>query len=211
MLPQIRARLPVRGAWAERPSSFRFPQRGLARHGCPGTPPRRPQPGAETRVFPEACPRPARRQRSRTRASRAGALWDRPSWPVTPKREAAGGAALATPNNKSKEKQTPTCGCVFLNDSVLCAILKCLLYFSICSSPEYCRSLELLGSRCKCVEAGEKNDIPESQGELKRSCLGTERPLGSKVVTVGLGAATRSVPQPQRRPVAGQPLRQPQL
>lgn len=78
---------------------------------------------------------------------------------------------MATPNNKSKEKQTPTCGCVFLNDSVLCAILKCLLHFSICSSPEYCRSLELLGSGCKCVEAGEKNDIPESQGQLKEEKL----------------------------------------
>lgn len=70
--------------------------------------------------------------------------------------------ACAPPN-----QSTFTCGCVFLSDSVLCAILKCLLYFSICSSPEDCRPLERLGSRCECVEAGDKNDIPESQGELK--------------------------------------------
>lgn len=115
---------------------------------------------------PERPARPARRRRSRTRASRAGALWGQSRWPATPGREAAVGAPLATPDNRSKEKQTPTCGCIFLNDSVLCAILKCLLYFSLCWRPEYCRSFEPLGSRCKWVEAGDKNDIPERRGEL---------------------------------------------
>lgn len=85
---------------------------------------------------------------------------------LRPREEAAVGAPLATPNNRSKEKQTPTCGCIFPNDSVLCAILKCLLYFSVCWRPEYCRSFEPLGSRCKWVEAGDKNDTPERQGEL---------------------------------------------
>lgn len=130
---------------------------------------------------------------------------------LRPQEEAAGGALLATPNNRSKEKQTPTCGCIFPSDSVLCASLKCLLYFSVCWRPEYCRSFEPLGSRCKWVEAGIRTTHQKGEGSSRKgSRLGTERPLGSKVATVGLREATRSVSQPPRRPVAGQPLRQPQ-